>query len=88
MLDEHDRRALAEIERELSRQDPTFATRMAGPGEDRRFPTILALCVSLYVLLPMVMLLFGGRATMLVFGVFALVIAAVLARRGVGRAGR
>ncbi len=87
MLDERDRRALADIEQGLSREDPTFAHRMRGSGEDRPAPTVLALCASLYVLLPMVMLLFGWVAAVIVFDVFAAAIATVLARRRIGRRG-
>ncbi|GAA3348417.1 hypothetical protein GCM10020358_66850 [Amorphoplanes nipponensis] len=79
MLDERDRRALAAIEQELSRQDPVLAARMGGP--DRPGPTVLALCASLYVSLPMVTLLFGWVAAVIVFDVFAVLLALVLVRR-------
>jgi Flp pilus assembly protein TadB len=86
MLDEQDRRALVEIELGLSRQDPKFVTRMRRQGDDRRFPTVLALCVSLYVVVPMVALLFGWIAAVVTFDAFAVLIAVVLIRRR--RAGR
>jgi hypothetical protein len=88
MLEEGDRRVLAEIERGLSQQDPAFATRMRTAGEDRPAPTVLALCISLYVSLPMVMLLFGWVASVLTLEAFAVVIAVVLARRRGSRARR
>jgi Flp pilus assembly protein TadB len=81
MLDEQDRRALFEIERGLSRQDPAFVTRMRGQGEDRRFPTVLALCVSIYLVVPMVALLLGWIAAVVAFDAFAVTIAVVLVRR-------
>ena len=88
MLDERERRVLAEIERGLSRKDPAFAIRMRATGEDRPAPTVLALCISLYVALPMVMLLFGWVAAVVTLDAFAVVIAVVLARRRSRRARR
>jgi hypothetical protein len=87
MLDEHDRRVLAQIERGLSRQDPALAARMRGQRENRPFPTIFVLCVVLYVLLPMLTMLLGWIAALVTFDVFAVVIALVLARRSRKRAG-
>jgi len=87
MLDEQDRRVLAEIERALSRQDPALAARMRAQGEDRPFPTVLALCILLYVMLPMVMLMFGWIAALVTFDVFAVTVAVVLAWRRLRRAG-
>jgi hypothetical protein len=82
MLDEQERRALREIELGLSRHDPEFASRMRD-GEDRRFPTVLALSVSLYIVLPMVTLLFGWVAAVIVLDIFAvLVMVALFRRRG------
>jgi DUF3040 family protein len=81
MLDEQDRRALAGIEQGLARQDPQFAQRMRARGEDRPFPTVLALCASLYILLPMVTLLVGWVAAAVTLALFALAIAIVLIRR-------
>jgi hypothetical protein len=81
MLDEQDRRALAGIEQALARQDPRFAQRMRTRGEDRPFPTVLALCASLYILLPMVMLLVGWIAAVVTLDLFATAIAVVLIRR-------
>jgi hypothetical protein len=88
MLDERDRRVLAEIERGLSRQDPAFAARMHAEREERHAPTVLALCASLYISLPMVMLLFGWVAAVMTLEAFAVAIAVVLARRRSRRAGR
>ena len=85
MLDERDRRVLAEIERGLSRQDPGLAALMRAQGEDRPTPTDLALCVCLYVSLPMMMLLFGWIAALVTFDVFAVAIAVVLVRRRLRR---
>ena len=81
MLDERERRVLAEIERGLSRQDPSFAAVMRAQGEDRPFPTVLALCIGLYVSLPMMMLLFGWIAALITFDAFAVAVAVVLVRR-------
>ncbi|WP_433719134.1 DUF3040 domain-containing protein [Actinoplanes sp. CA-051413] len=88
MLDDRERRVLAEIERGLSRQDAAFASRMRTAGEDRPAPTVLALCISLYISLPMVMLLFGWVAAVFTLEAFAVVIAVVLARRRSSRARR
>jgi hypothetical protein len=85
MLDEQEQRALEEIEQGLSRQDPAFAVRMGRRREDRPFPTVLALCVSLYIALPMVTMLFGWVAAVVTFDIFAVIVAVVLARRGIRR---
>jgi hypothetical protein len=87
MLDEQERRTLQEIERGLSRQDPSFAARMR-EGEERRFPTVLALSVSLFILLPTVALLFGWVAAVVTLDVFAAALAVVLYRHRRERAGR
>jgi hypothetical protein len=82
MLRDHDRRVLADIEHHLAVQDPEFARRMsATTAEDRPFPTVLAMSTTLYISLPLVGLLFGWIAAVLVFDLFAIVIAAVLIRR-------
>jgi hypothetical protein len=82
MLRDHDRRVLADIEHHLAVQDPGFARRMnATTAEDRPFPTVLALCTTLYITLPLAGLLFGWIAAVLVLDVFAVVIGAVLIRR-------
>lgn len=89
LLDEQDRRALAEIEQRLSGQDPQFPTRRQDTaGRDNPVPTVLALCASLYVLLPMVSLLFGWGAVVITFDLFAVALAIVLARRRIARSGR
>jgi hypothetical protein len=71
MLDDSDRRAFDEITRDLTRP----------PAEVPRFPLVSALCVALFVSLPMVKLLFGWGMAGAWVGVFALAVAAVLVHR-------
>jgi hypothetical protein len=81
MLDDHDRRALRDIERGLTRQDPLLAARMGTPVDARRFPTVSILCVLLYLSLPLVSLLFGWPATVATLSSFAVTIATVVIHR-------
>jgi Flp pilus assembly protein TadB len=81
-VDEQARQALHDIERNLVREDPVFAARMrAEARETPRFPTVSALCASLYILIPIVMILFGSPGVVVTVDVFAIAIGTVLIRR-------
>ena len=81
-MDEHAQRALHAIEQNLTREDPAFVARMrAGREPEPRFPAIPALCASLYILVPLVALLFGWPGLVIVLDVFAVAVVAVLIRR-------
>lgn len=87
-MDDPVQRALQDIERHLARDDPAFVARMRGERRELpRFPTIAALCTTLYILLPLVMLLFGWPVVVGMIDAFAVVIAAVLIRRHRARPG-
>jgi DUF3040 family protein len=86
MLNDQDRRALRDIERALTRQDPVLAARMRAPIGARRFPTVSFLCVVLYLSLPLVTLLFGWPVAVATLGIVAVAIATkVIHRRRRGR---
>jgi Flp pilus assembly protein TadB len=79
-VDEQARRVLRDIENNLRRDDPAFAARMR--GERRRFPVVPALCGCLYIVIPLVSLLFGMLAVIITFNAaVVVVIATVLVRR-------
>ena len=81
-MDEHAQRALHAIEQNLTREDPAFVARMrAGREPEPRFPAIPALCASLYILVPLVALLFGWPGVVIVLDAFAVAIVAVLIHR-------
>ncbi|MBG0562521.1 DUF3040 domain-containing protein [Actinoplanes aureus] len=69
MLDDDERRILADLEREF--QEPV----------ERPFPTIPVLCVLLFLAFPLVMLLFGWPGLVITFDLFAASVAIVLLRR-------
>lgn len=69
MLDDDERRILAELERDL--QEP----------EERPFPTIAVLCVLLFLAFPLVMLLFGWPGLIITVDLFAVAVAIVLVHR-------
>jgi uncharacterized protein (TIGR03382 family) len=82
MLDDRDRRALQDIEGHLTRHDPALAARLSDPpAAARPFPTVLALCVGLYIVVPIMSLLFGGTGAATTAALFGAVILLVLLRR-------
>ena len=72
MLNENERRILADLEQQF-------------PVAERPFPTIAVLCAGLFICLPLVTLLFGWPGLVLVLDVFAATVAVVLIRRGRSR---
>ncbi len=70
MLDDNERRILADLERQF---EPSGA---AVP-----FPTIPVLCVLLFLAVPLVMLLFGWPGLLITVDAFAAALAFVLVRR-------
>jgi len=78
-VDERARQTLREIEEDLRRGDPAFAARMS--GERPCFPTVSALCACVYVVIPLMSLLFGLFAVLLTLNAATAVIVAVLIRR-------
>ena len=83
MLDGHQRNTLDQIERHMHAEDPEFLARMQTLADQRPFPTISAICVSLFLSLPLVGLLFGPPTAFLIASAAALVIAGILIRRRV-----
>jgi hypothetical protein len=70
MSGDHEARALHNIEQHLTDEDPEFATRMRGPETGPRpFPTVFALCVLLYICLPIEALLFGWISALVTLAV-------------------
>ncbi|GIF13694.1 DUF3040 domain-containing protein [Actinoplanes teichomyceticus] len=80
MLEEKDRRALADIELHLCADDPEFARRMR--ADDRRFPTVSVLCVLVFLTLPFVGLFSGPGAVLVTVNVAAVVVTTILLIRG------
>ncbi|WP_157432776.1 MULTISPECIES: DUF3040 domain-containing protein [unclassified Actinoplanes] len=79
VLEEKDRRALAEIENELTVADPGFARRMRrGDGE---LPAVAASCVLAFLAMPFTALLFGPAAVLVVVNIAIAVIMLVVASR-------
>ncbi|MEU8241328.1 DUF3040 domain-containing protein [Actinoplanes missouriensis] len=70
MLDDDERRILADLERQFE----------PGGGEVA-FPTIPVLCVLLFLAVPLVMLLFGWPGLLVTVDAFAVALAFVLVRR-------
>ncbi|MEV6302810.1 DUF3040 domain-containing protein [Actinoplanes sp. NPDC051861] len=81
MLDDKERRILADLERQLTAGDPGFAARMGGTESPRPFPTITVLLVLLFLAFPFVMLLSGWFGMVIALDVFALAVAGVLISR-------
>lgn len=69
MLDDDERRILAELERDLQEPVP------------RPFPTISVLVVLLFLAFPLVTLLFGGPGLIVTVSLFAAAVAIVLLHR-------
>jgi hypothetical protein len=90
MLNDHERRALAELERHLS-GDAEFAARMAGVADAPpapAFPAVPVLCALLFILAPVVMLMFGWAGVLIIVDLFAAAVAVVLIRRQAAEKGR
>jgi hypothetical protein len=86
-----ERQALEELERQLLRDDPAFVHRMrTQPAPPRSFPAWLTLGASMYILIPIAMLLAGWTGVLATIG-GALVTAAIrrlrVRRRNRGRGG-
>ena len=81
MLGDQDRHALEDIERGLATEDPGFAARMSGPGDEHPLPVILLLSMVLYVTMPIAVLLFGRTGAVVTLGVFAVAVLGALLRR-------
>lgn len=81
MLGDQDRHALEDIERGLAVDDPGFAARMSGGGEERPLPVILLLSMVLYVTMPIAVLLFGRTGAVVTLVVFAVGVLVALMRR-------
>ncbi len=79
MLEEKDRRVLADIEQRLCVADPDFARRMRAP--DRPFPVVPVLCVTGFLALPFIGLFLGPRAVLAAINVIAAVVMIVLLYR-------
>ncbi|BCY08304.1 DUF3040 domain-containing protein [Actinoplanes sp. L3-i22] len=80
MLEEKDRRVLADIEERLCAGDPAFARRMR--SAPCPFPTLSVLCVVAFLSLPFLGLFLGPGAVLLAINVTAAVVILVLAFRG------
>ncbi|GIF12756.1 DUF3040 domain-containing protein [Actinoplanes teichomyceticus] len=83
MLNDHERRTLAELEHHLQ-GDADFVARMAAPaggGSEPVFPAVPVLCALLFILVPLVMLLFGWPGVLVVVDLFAAAMAIVMLRR-------
>jgi hypothetical protein len=77
MLNDDDRRLLADLEQRVRLGDPEFAARTAAP----RFPTLSVLGAALFVLVPPVFLLFGRPGLLVTVHLFLGAVVAVLVHR-------
>ncbi|GIF07395.1 DUF3040 domain-containing protein [Actinoplanes siamensis] len=87
MLNDNERRALADLERHLE-HDPDFTARMndlAGIPAEPAFPIVPVLCALLFIAIPLTMLLFGWPGVVVVLDLFAAAVAVVLIRRRANR---
>ena len=73
MLDDDERRILADLEQQFQ-------------VAERPFPAIPVLCAGLFICVPLVMLLFGWPGVVIVLDLFAAAVAVVLIRRRRSRA--
>ncbi len=83
MLNDDERRALADLERHLQ-HDPEFAARMDGLAATPTvpaFPVVPVLCAGLFIAVPLVMMLFGWAGVIILLYAFATAIAVVVFRR-------
>ncbi|WIM99368.1 DUF3040 domain-containing protein [Actinoplanes oblitus] len=79
MLEESDRRVLADIEHHLSAGDPAFARRMrSGDPPACAFPTVSVLCVGTFLSTPFLGLFLGPRGVLIAINVTAVVILLIL----------
>ncbi|SDS35251.1 DUF3040 domain-containing protein [Actinoplanes derwentensis] len=78
MLEERDRRALADIEQRLAVEDPDFVRRMDGAV---RLPLIPVLCMTVFLTLPFVALFLGPAAALITVDLTALLVILLLAVR-------
>jgi hypothetical protein len=83
MLEERDRRALADIEQRLCAGDPGFARRMR--SSPCPFPTLSVLCVAAFLALPFVGLFLGPRAVLIAMNVTAVMVMVVVVSRSLRR---
>ncbi|BAL89134.1 hypothetical protein AMIS_39140 [Actinoplanes missouriensis 431] len=83
MLEEKDRRALAEIEQHLAAGDPAFAARMTAPPATpgRPFPILSVLGVVVFLTMPFVGLFLGPTAALIVADLAAVTAVVVLVLR-------
>ncbi|XVV17243.1 DUF3040 domain-containing protein [Actinoplanes sp. CA-131856] len=80
MLDDHDRRALDDIERHLASEDPALSAHLT-PPQTRRFPAVFFLCACLYICAPLAKLLFGWTGLEIVAAAFVVAVVAVTVHR-------
>ncbi|MEU4158231.1 DUF3040 domain-containing protein [Actinoplanes sp. NPDC026670] len=85
MLNDDDRRTIAELERRIHLSDPDFAARMDGTHRDVPFPVVAVLCAALFILVPPAMLLFGWPGLVVVLDLFVAGVVVVLVRRHLRR---
>ncbi|GAA2896150.1 hypothetical protein Acy02nite_61690 [Actinoplanes cyaneus] len=88
-MNDHERRALADLERHLQ-HDAEFAARMstfAGvpAAAEQASPAVPVLCALLFIAVPLVMLLFGWVGVLIVLDLFAAAVAVILIRRRAAR---
>ena len=81
MLEEKDRRVLADIERRLCATDPAFARRMRSGAAGCSFPTVSVVCVLVFLALPFVGLFLGPRAALIAIDVTTIVVMTIMAVR-------
>lgn len=82
MLSKEDSRRLAQLERQLRRDDPDFADRMrGGPPPRRRMPLSLILTAAVIWAAALILILFGWWGAAAVAAVWGTVIVAALAYR-------
>ena len=85
MLEEKDRRVLADIEQHLSAGDPAFARRMRADAVPAcPFPTVSVLCVGTFLSIPFLALFLGPRAVLILLTVTAVLVMTVLLSRSFG----
>jgi hypothetical protein len=86
MLNDEDRRTIAELEHRIHLSDPAFAARMTGtPAAEAPFPVVAVLCAALFILVPPAMLLFGWPGLIVVVDLFLAGLTVVLVRRHLRR---
>lgn len=82
MLNDDDRRMLADLEQRVHLSDPEFAARMTAPrAAEARFPALTLLVAGLFILVPPTMLLFGWPGLIVIVDLFLGAVAVVLIHR-------